>query len=64
MPIMALSSKEVSCVAGRGYRLRDLIKRIGNLEYSRPESAFHALAHSTIGRTWPLMRSASPSSMR
>lgn len=63
MPTIALSSKEVSCVAERGFRLRDLIKRIGNLEYSCPESAFHGLAHSIISRTWLLMRSASPSSM-
>lgn len=63
MPKIVLSSEEVSCVAERGYRLRDLIKRIGNLEYSRPESAFHALAHSIIGRTWSPMRFASPSSM-
>lgn len=48
MPIIDLSSKEVAYLAERDFRLRHLMKHIGNLEYSRPESAFHSLAHSII----------------
>ena len=48
MPVISLTSKEVTFLAERDYRLCHLMKYIGDLEYSRPESAFHSLAHSII----------------
>jgi DNA-3-methyladenine glycosylase II len=48
MPVISLTSKEVTFLAERDYRLHHLMKYIGDLEYSRPESAFHSLAHSII----------------
>ncbi len=48
MPVISLTSKEVTFLAERDYRLYHLMKYIGDLEYSRPESAFHSLAHSII----------------
>lgn len=48
MPVISLNSKEVTFLAERDYRLCHLMRYIGDLEYSRPESAFHSLAHSII----------------
>lgn len=48
MPVISLSSKEVMYLAERDFRLRHLMRRIGDLEYSPPETAFHSLAHSII----------------
>lgn len=48
MPVISLTSKEVAFLSERDYRLRHLMQQIGDLEYSRPESAFHSLAHSII----------------
>ncbi|WP_261429090.1 DNA-3-methyladenine glycosylase family protein [Xiamenia xianingshaonis] len=48
MPTIPLNSPEVQYLAERDYRLRHLMQHIGALEYSRPESAFHSLAHSII----------------
>ena len=48
MPVISLTSTEVTFLAERDYRLRHLMQQIGDLEYSRPELAFHSLAHSII----------------
>lgn len=48
MPTITLESPEVKYLAERDYRLCHLMNYIGDLEYSRPESAFHSLAHSII----------------
>ena len=51
MPIISLNSKEVTFLAERDYRLCHLMQHIGDLEHSRPDSAFHSLAHSIIEQT-------------
>ena len=48
MPIISLTSKEVTYLAERDFRLRHLMYQIGDLEYDPPETAFHSLAHSII----------------
>ena len=48
MPTITLDSREVEYLSERDFRLRRIMHYIGDLEYSRPESAFHSLAHSII----------------
>lgn len=48
MKTISLESEEVRYLAERDWRLRHLMQRIGDLKYTRPESAFHNLAHSII----------------
>lgn len=48
MPVVSLTSKEVSFLAERDFRLCRLMKYVGDLEYSKPELAFHSLARSII----------------
>lgn len=48
MPFIPLNSQEVQHLCERDWRLAHLIEHIGPLEYHRPESAFHSLAHSII----------------
>ena len=48
MPIISLDSPEVHYLQERDWRLAHLINHIGSMEYAKPESAFHCLAHSII----------------
>ena len=48
MPIILINSHEVEHLRERDWRLAHLIDYIGPLEYSKPKSAFHSLAHSII----------------
>ena len=48
MPKITLNSLEVEYLSERDFRLRHLMYRIGELEYTRSPSAFHSLAHSII----------------
>lgn len=48
MQVISLTSKEVTYLAERDFRLRHLMQHIGDLEYDPPETAFHSLAHSII----------------
>lgn len=48
MPVISLTSNEVTYLAERDFRLRHLMYRIGDLKYDPPETAFHCLAHSII----------------
>lgn len=48
MPVITIESHEVQHLRERDWRLAHLIRYIGPLEYKKPESAFHSLAHSII----------------
>lgn len=48
MPTVALDSHEVEYLAERDFRLRHLMRHVGDLDYTRPDSAFQSLAHSII----------------
>jgi len=48
MPTIALDSPEVEYLAERDFRLCHLMRHVGDLDYTRPDSAFHSLAHSII----------------
>lgn len=48
MPTIALDSPEVEYLAERDFRLCHLTRHVGDLDYTRPDSAFHSLAHSII----------------
>lgn len=48
MPLITLNSEEVLYLSKRDWRLRHLMERIGDLEYSPSDTAFQSLAHSII----------------
>ncbi len=48
MASISLDSPQVRYLSERDWRLGKLMSRIGDLEYSRPDSAFQSLAHSII----------------
>lgn len=48
MPTIALDSPEVEYLAERDFRLCHLMRHVGDLDYTRPDSTFHSFAHSII----------------
>lgn len=48
MPSITLNSEEVLYLSERDWRLRHLMREIGDLDYRKAETGFHSLVHSII----------------